>query len=441
MSTILFVPMPARGHINPTFKMARALQKRGHRIIYCSLPDTEDFIRAEGFGFECLFESLYPKGFQARSNARLGTLSGLSRLVFLRELARRQTQTLEAMLQGEFDAIVERTRPDLGVIDILQPEQALVLHGHRVPTVALSTSIPLRWEPRTPPTSSGLIPDQSLPTLVRNTVDWGRILLDTKLGSLGSWVGIEPDSMKFRRALARKHGYPVSSLDFGGRVTGAHEPLLVPCPREFVEFRGAKPSAGLHYTGPCIDLERQEPDFPWERLDEERPLVVCSLGTMVNQADQARRFHQSVAQAARQRPGWQFVVATNQWTEEVPGGTPDNLVSVKHVPQLRMLRRATAMVTHGGFNSIKECIYFGVPMVVLPVQWDQPGMAARVAHHGLGVRTSIDTLTPDLLVQQLEEIIGGPSYRGALERMQDCFQAAEQDQALAESLEQHMVRA
>ncbi|NOK35464.1 glycosyltransferase family 1 protein [Corallococcus exercitus] len=440
MSTILFVPLPERGHINPTFKLARALQKRGHRIIYCSLRDTEDFIRAEGFDFECLFESLYPKGFQARSKAQLGTLSGLSKLVFLRDMARRQTQMLEALLQGEFDALIARTRPDLGVVDILLPEPSLVLHGHRVPAVALSTSIPLRWEPRTPPTSSGLIPDERLPTLVRNTVDWGRILLDAKLGSLGSWVGLEPDSMKFRRALARKHGYPVSSLDFGGRVTGAHEPLLVPCPREFVEFRGAKHDSGLHYTGPCIDLERQEPDFPWERLEEGRPLVVCSLGTMVTQADQARRFHHSVAQAARQRPGWQFVVATNQWTEEVPGGAPANLVSVKHVPQLRMLRRATAMVTHGGFNSIKECIYFGVPMLVLPVQWDQPGMAARVAHHGLGVRASIDTLTPDLLLQQLEEI-RRPSYRAALERMQSCFQAAEQEQALAGSLEQHLVRA
>ncbi|WP_158623307.1 glycosyltransferase [Corallococcus sp. CA053C] len=441
MSTILFVPLPERGHINPTFKMARALQKRGHRIIYCSLRDTEEIIRAEGFDFECLFESLFPKGFQAKNKARLGTLGGLARLGFLRELALQQTRMLEALLEGEFDALIARTRPDLGIIDVLLPEMSLVLHGHRVPAVVLNTSIPLRWELMTPPPTSGLIPDGRLPNVVRGAVDWGRIVLDAKLGSLGSWVGLEPDAMKYRRALALKHGYPLSGLDFGGRLTGEHDPMLIPCPREFVEFRGAKLSIDYHYTGPCIDLERQEPDFPWERLDAARPLVVCSLGTMVIQAEQARRFHRSIAQAASRRPQWQFVVATNHWTEPLPGPVPENLVSVKHVPQLQMLRRASAMVTHGGFNSIKECIYFGVPMVVLPMQFDQPGMSARVVHHGLGVRSAIEALTPDSLLQMLDEVLEKPSYRQKLGAMQTLFQAAEHEQALAESLEKHLRRA
>ena len=180
--------------------------------------------------------------------------------------------------------------------------------------------------------------------------------------------------------------------------------MLILCPREFVEFRGSKPSIDYHYTGPSIDPQRKEPEFPWERLDAERPLVMFSLGTMVIQSEQARRFHQSVIEAARRRPRWQFVVATNQWKEETPGQAPANLVAVKHVPQLQMLRRASAMVTHGGFNSVKECIYFGVPMVVLPVQYDQPGMAARVVHHGLGVRAAINELTPDTLVPLLDEV-------------------------------------
>ncbi|HYO55501.1 glycosyltransferase [Archangium sp.] len=439
MSTILFVPMPERGHINPSLKIARALQKRGHRIIYCSLRDTEELIRAEGFEFECLFEHLYPKGFQTEIKARLGRLSGLPRLAYMRELVRKQTGMLESMLQGEFDRIISRTRPDLGITDVLLPEMFLVLHGHRVPALLLNTSIPLRWELMTPPPTSGCIPDGRLPSMVRGAVDWGRVLLDAKLGSLSSWVGLEPDGLKYRRALARKHGYPLSGLDFAGRPTGEHNPMLILCPREFVEFRGSKLSIDYHYTGPSIDLQRQEPDFPWERLDGERPLVVCSLGTMAIQPEQARRFHQSIADAARRRPRWQFVVATNQWKEETPGQAPANLVAVQHVPQLQMLRRASAMVTHGGFNSVKECIYFGVPMVVLPVQFDQPGVAARVVHHGLGVRSSINELTPDTLTHLLDEVVEKPSYRRELGRMQALFQAAEQEQAMAEAIEKHLL--
>ncbi|PTL76950.1 glycosyltransferase [Vitiosangium sp. GDMCC 1.1324] len=440
MSTILFTPMHERGHINPSLKLARALQARGHRIVYCGLPDTEELIRGEGFEFESLFAELFPKGFQAEVMARLGGLSGLERMAYVRELVRKQTRMLESLLDGEFDRIIARTRPDLGITDVLFPERSLILHGHRVPTLLLNTSIPLRWEPGTPPPTSGVIPDGLLSSTLRGALDWGRILLDSKLAFARHQVGLDPNVLKYRHALARKHGYPLSGLDFAGRPTGEHEPMIILCPREFVEFRGAGLSIDYLYMGPAIDLQRQEPPFPWEQLDGERPLVVCSLGTMAIHPDRAERFHHSVIDAARRRPQWQFVVATNQWkgSAATNGDPPSNLLCVQHVPQLQMLRRASAMVTHGGFNSVKECIYFGVPMVVLPVQFDQPGVAARVAHHGLGVRSSIDTLSPDTLTGLLDEVVEKPSYRRNLERMQAIFQAAEQEQLMADTLEKHL---
>ena len=215
--------------------------------------------------------------------------------------------------------------------------------------------------------------------------------------------------------------------------------MLVLCPREFAQFRGASTPPEFIYTGPSIDLRRKEPDFPWERLDGSKPLVVCSLGTMPTRPDQADRFHHSVIAAARARPQWQFVVSTNRWQGHAgPGETPSNLVTVQHLPQLQMLRRAAAMVTHGGFNSVKECISFGVPMVVLPVQFDQPGVAARVVHHGLGVRASIDTLTPDMLSRALDDVVGTPSYRQAMARMQALFLATERDQSPVDAIERRL---
>ncbi len=440
MATLLFVPLPERGHINPSLKLARALQKRGHRIVFCGIRDTEAVIRAEGFDFECLFADLFPLGFQDEVKERISQLKGLAWLRYVLRLMRKQKRMMERYLEGELDAIIRRTNPDLGIADVFLPEPFLVLRGNQVPTVLLNTSIPVRWEPLSPPPNSHVIPDGQLANILRGAFDWGRILFDAKLDGLRSRVGLEPDDLRYRHALARKHGYPTAHLDYAGRGTGEHDPMLILCPREFVEFQGARPSAGFHYTGPCIDLERQEPELPWERLSPERPLVFCSLGTMPMPPEQARRFHASVVEAARRRPAWQFVVATNEWREALPGPLPANLLAVTRAPQLQLLRRASAMVTHGGFNSVKECIYFGVPMVVLPIQFDQPGVAARVVHHGLGQRADPRTLTPDILVPLLDAVVEQPSYRRALEPMRTRFQAAESEAALVESIERHLPR-
>lgn len=56
----------------------------------------------------------------------------------------------------------------------------------------------------------------------------------------------------------------------------------------------------------------------------------------------------------------------------------------EHVPQLAVLECADLFCTHGGYNSIREAIRAGVPMLVRPGMLDQPANAARVAELGLG---------------------------------------------------------
>jgi len=49
------------------------------------------------------------------------------------------------------------------------------------------------------------------------------------------------------------------------------------------------------------------------------------------------------------------------------------------------------MINHGGINTIKECIHENVPMLTYPLspEWDQPGNAARVVYHQLGLMGNI----------------------------------------------------
>ena len=58
---------------------------------------------------------------------------------------------------------------------------------------------------------------------------------------------------------------------------------------------------------------------------------------------------------------------------------------VSYAPQLQLLKRAAAVITHAGLNTVLESLAEGVPLVAIPQGNDQPGVAARVAAKGVGI--------------------------------------------------------
>ena len=66
---LLFIPFPETGHLNPSFKLAKALRARGHEVLYASLLDWEGRVRDEGLGFVPLFDEACPRGFIQRQAA------------------------------------------------------------------------------------------------------------------------------------------------------------------------------------------------------------------------------------------------------------------------------------------------------------------------------------------------------------------------------------
>jgi len=56
------------------------------------------------------------------------------------------------------------------------------------------------------------------------------------------------------------------------------------------------------------------------------------------------------------------------------------------------------VITHGGNNTMTESMYFGKPMIVLPLFWDQPDNAQRVQETGFGIRLDPYRLSADDLL-------------------------------------------
>jgi UDP:flavonoid glycosyltransferase YjiC (YdhE family) len=65
-------------------------------------------------------------------------------------------------------------------------------------------------------------------------------------------------------------------------------------------------------------------------------------------------------------------------------------------------------ITHGGLLSSIETVYFGVPILVIPIYGDQKLNAQLAIGNSYGLSLSYDELNEENLFQKLNELIENP---------------------------------
>lgn len=71
------------------------------------------------------------------------------------------------------------------------------------------------------------------------------------------------------------------------------------------------------------------------------------------------------------------------------------------------------LITHGGHNSIKECIQKNVKMLVFPHMEnnDQPGNAGRVQFWGHGLMGNLEKDSVDSIVTKIDELLSNAKLK------------------------------
>jgi zeaxanthin glucosyltransferase len=411
-----FVSMPLSGHLNPMTALARRLQSRGNEVVFFGVPDVEPFARAAGLDFVPYGETEYPVGSIDKLYSSVAKLHGF-------EVVRHSCMDLNpGLTRVAFDYLAEKlatTGAEALVIDTIYFFLELVPLSMSIPYVHIWNVLHLDFSGATPPSVFSCPLDTSQEGLDRNAAN---------LHQLGSILG---PIAEVATSYAEKVGLKIDWNDPAATVSKLA--VITQTLKEF-DFPGIPWPAQFHYAGPFHDDEGREPvPFPWEKLTN-KPLIYASLGTLVNGLNDV---YKHILEAVEPLEDVQVVLSVGRnIAPEDLGPVPSNTIVVRAAPQIELLKRAALCITHAGLNTTLESLAHGVPMVAIPIGFDQPGTAARIAHHGTGEFIEVDELTSDRLRGLIEKVLQDPSYRERADDFQKVISETRGLDVAADAIEQ-----
>ncbi len=128
-------------------------------------------------------------------------------------------------------------------------------------------------------------------------------------------------------------------------------------------------------------------------------------------------------------------VARGDIKGDIKGGAVRNhVLLLPYVPQVELMPRLSAVVSHGGNNTVCEALAHGVPLVVAPVRDDQPIIGEQVVRAGAGLRVRFGRVSAPALRESILSVLDDSSFRTAAGRLREDFTTAGGVKAAADHL-------
>jgi UDP:flavonoid glycosyltransferase YjiC (YdhE family) len=165
--------------------------------------------------------------------------------------------------------------------------------------------------------------------------------------------------------------------------------------------------------GPILDLP--ETPFPddlkyWLDGRPKSSVLYVSFGSMVTISSNRLRMLLSACSELDVPVLWVWRHCRNELTNL---SLPKTIRLEPFVPQWSVLSHPAvgACVTHGGVGTVLECLAASVPMVIMPMIWDQPYNAQFVQELGAGIRLDWWNLSDRAFQQTVQSVLSKPEYR------------------------------
>lgn len=360
---VLFVAPPFAGHLDRMVPLMLAAQGAGHKVRVMTGHARLSFLRARGIDAEAP-SSLSPGALEhvAEGFGRIHgrPFAGLAQL--------RANLALVGPLIEDLCKEIETWRADVLVADSVALMAGPAASRMGIPWITTLASPLSLYSPHgTPAFCGGWTPPRGWPGRVRDASGrFGHRFLRSAVFALMRGK-LPPELRRPFRADGTEAIYSAEAiLGFGMRE--------LEFPRSWPSaFEMIGPLASAPATGAPLDLP----------LAERR--IFATLGTHLPWARAAWRA--GLEALAQDRPDW-LIVASEGRMEGPVGqrGGPPNLLVVPRLCYVRDLARFDAVIHHGGTGIAYSAIAAGLPSLVVPQDFDQFDMAARLVWHGLGLR-------------------------------------------------------
>ena len=401
MSRILVCSLLASGHLNPLIAIAQQLQADGHQVIMAVDHSYHQQIKKAGLEPVALN---YPAGMVS---AIIEQFQKPARWVSQVQIKAPQTYFFDYLehLVEQLITIIKRFQPDVVLSDLNYYAGPIAADVCNVPYASYCAVVNTLNTPDAPPYGLG---SDWLPVGHPLRMTWPFLNLPVQLVL---WRhDLIANRIRHKFGLAKKHG-----------ILLAHSPYLgmVPMTDAYAYPRLTVPKQ-IMYVGPVTSAQRGEThdDFPWEWLDDGRPTVYVSMGTIVG----AVHVFKAAIEAAANQSRWKAIMTVGRNTDISQFGTlPENVLMRNFVPQLDVLKHVDAVVSHGGNNTITETLMHGLPILVIPYSADQPESAGRVKACGAGLRLRPSLATGERLRSLIDRILFDDTFREKAQQVQASY--------------------
>ncbi|MBD1850360.1 nucleotide disphospho-sugar-binding domain-containing protein [Leptolyngbya sp. FACHB-711] len=420
---------PLSGHLNPHAALGRELQARGHQVTMLQIPDLELKVRSEGLQFAPI-GSRYQPGMLAKTIQQLATLSGIPALeqsvTFCAEIA--------TILCEDAPAAIAAAGIEFLIVDQLEIVGETIAEAMGLPFVCVSCGQLIHRRAEMPPFFMGWS---------YNLAAWAKLR-----NQLAYWIfdrQSQPILQTINRYREQWQLPPYRQL-YASRARLAH---LCQQPVAF-DFPCPDLPPHVHYLGPFRNPSPRAVPFPFHRLTGQ-PLIFASLGSIQNTKQEI--FRQIAAACAEldvqlviaHGGGMSETAIAELFGEPMRSTSPDKVIVVEYAPQFDVIAQASLTITHGGLNTVLDSLSHGVPIVAIPITFEQPGTGARIRWTGVGEVMPVDyslrgsaphQLDVPMLKATIQQVLTEPVYRQNARRIQQAIEQAGGVRRAADIIEQ-----
>lgn len=354
---ILFINANLYGHINPTLGLLKKLNKRGNKVSYfCSEPFAEQITNtgAKWIGYSNRLE-LFLKEYRPTDRHPFFMLMEYILLY-------------DEMVLPEILEIMQKNMYDLIICDSIFGGACFLKQLTNIPVVCSHSSFAMSKAP---------VPQRMLVAGFHPQLDNCYKILKR----ICDTYKIEEPSIEQVFISKGDLNIVYTSREFNGD-DGVHEPDYL-------------------FAGPSIDRPQEANEMDFSVIGD-RKLIYISLGSLNTDFID---FYKMCISAFSNTDYYVCMSIGKKCDITQIGEIPPNFMVKSFLPQIEILRRADVFITHAGFNSVNEALYFGVPMLALPQVNDQHMVAKRLVSMQLGVLESMQDLTSDILRLKTETLI------------------------------------